>query len=70
MMPPFHTDVGAAFQATVKFAEVLGEIARGRKDNGRPLAAETARQMARNVLDEQGFKWPAHQERKTEQGKP
>ncbi|MCC8949298.1 hypothetical protein H8A97_30405 [Bradyrhizobium sp. Arg62] len=53
-MPPFVKDVGIAFRASVRFAEVLGEIARGRKE----LAAETARQMAREVLDEQGFEWP------------
>ena len=29
---------------------LLGEIARGRFDNGRPLAAEVSRQMARDVL--------------------
>ena len=58
-MPPLVKDVGDAFRASVRFAQVLGEIARGRKDNGRPLAAETARQMAREVLDEQGFRWPS-----------
>lgn len=57
-MPPFHKDVGDAFRASVRFAEVLGEIARGRPDNGRPIAAETARQKAREVLAELGFTWP------------
>jgi len=59
MMPPLVKDVSDAFRASVRFAEVLGEIARGRSDNGRPLPAETARQMAREVLDEQGFRWPS-----------
>lgn len=39
-------------------AFVLGEIARGRIDNGRPLAAETSRQMARTVLGMVGLGWP------------
>jgi hypothetical protein len=37
---------------------VLGEIARGRCDNGRPLAAETSRQMAREALGRVGLGWP------------
>lgn len=37
---------------------VLGEIARGRKDNGRPLGGETARQMARECLDSLDLEWP------------
>jgi hypothetical protein len=41
-----------------RMAYVLGEIARGRCDNGRPLAAETSRQMARTVLDMAGLGWP------------
>ena len=41
-----------------RMAFVLGEIARGRCDNGRPLAAETSRQMARTVLDMTGLGWP------------
>jgi hypothetical protein len=41
-----------------RMAFVLGEIARGRCDNGRPLAAETSRQMARTVLDMAGLGWP------------
>ena len=61
-MPPFHKDVGDAFKASVRFAEVLRKIARGREDCGRPLAGETARQMAREVLDEQGFGWPPEKE--------
>lgn len=38
---------------------VLQEIARGRCDNGRPLAAEIARQMARHVLSTYGIEWPS-----------
>lgn len=37
---------------------VLGEIARGRSDCGRPLAAETSRQMAREVLGHCNRTWP------------
>ena len=37
---------------------VLGEIARGRSDNGRPLAAETSRQLARDCLSRLGLGWP------------
>lgn len=36
----------------------LQVIARGRPDNGRPLAAETARQLARSALIECGVDWP------------
>jgi hypothetical protein len=57
-MPPLVEDVKHAIHSCNRFVEVVGEIARGRKDNGRPLAAETARQMAREVLDELGFVWP------------
>lgn len=35
----------------------LQRIARGRLDNGRPLAAETVRQAARNLLQEMGERW-------------
>lgn len=38
---------------------VMGEIARGRFDNGRPLAAETSRQMARDVFSRCGLEWPS-----------
>jgi hypothetical protein len=41
-----------------RMAFVLGEIALGRCDNERPLAAETSRQMARTVLDMIGLGWP------------
>lgn len=45
---------------------VLGEIARGRVDNGRPLAAETARQMARDVLGHCNRNWPSGNPRNAE----
>lgn len=35
----------------------LKEIALGRKDGGRPLAAEIARQKARAILTEHGIGW-------------
>jgi hypothetical protein len=38
--------------------EVLGEIARGRKDCGKPLNAEEARQLARTTLMSLGRMWP------------
>ena len=38
-------------------AVALSTIAQGRKDNGRPLAAETARQLARSALIENGLDW-------------
>lgn len=47
-----------------ELAEALGEIARGRKDCGRPLAAEAARQIARRALGRQGIGWPAGAARK------
>lgn len=53
-MPPFREDVKTAFGNHNRFAEVLGQIAHGRTDNGRPLAAEKVRQMARDVLVECG----------------
>jgi hypothetical protein len=37
--------------------QVLKEIALGRKDCGRPLAAEVARQKAREVLTKHGIGW-------------
>jgi hypothetical protein len=57
-MPPKIEDVARAFYGTVRMGEVLGQIARGRADNGRPLAAETSRQLAREVLTELGLSWP------------
>lgn len=57
-MPPLVEDVKACFAGHNRMVEVLGEIARGRKDNGRPLAAETSRQMARGVMIELGVCWP------------
>ena len=50
-MPPLVADVKTCFHNHNRFATVLDQIARGR-DDGRPLAAETARQMARDVLEE------------------
>lgn len=53
-MPPLVEDVKTCFRNHNRFAEVLGRIAHGRVDSGRPLAGETARQMAREVLIECG----------------
>lgn len=38
-------------------AITLSQIARGRPDNGRPLAAEPARQLARDALTAVGLDW-------------
>ena len=45
-------------EAQERFTFVLGEIARGRCDNARPLAAEVSRQMAREVLGRHSLEWP------------
>lgn len=47
-----------AFATVAEFARVLGVIAQGRPDCGRPLAAETARQLAREALHAAGRSWP------------
>lgn len=39
------------------FADTLRKIARGRTDNGRPMASERARQIAREALIEWGVQW-------------
>mgnify|MGYP003145000328 CR=1 FL=1 len=41
------------------FTEALAVIAKGRTDNGRPLAAEVARQTARRALLAGGRDWNA-----------
>lgn len=46
------------WEKTERMHFVLGEIARGRCDNGRPLAAEVSRQMARDVLVMLELGWP------------
>lgn len=48
-------DVKTCFRNHNRFVVVLRQIARGRVDNSRPLAAEAARQMARDVLLECGI---------------
>lgn len=42
----------------------LQQIARGRPDNGRPLAAEDARQFAREALIKVGLRWPSNSKQK------
>ena len=49
-MPEHQTMLAAAIV-------VLCKIAHGRTDNGRPLAGETARQLARDMLVEHGVNW-------------
>ena len=52
-----HEHVNDCFATAVRFQDALVEIARGRWDNGRPLAAETARQIARKALTDRGRGW-------------
>lgn len=52
-----HDNIRDAIHGHNRMREVLAEIARGRPDNGRPLAAKTSRQMARSVLIELNLKW-------------
>jgi hypothetical protein len=47
----------AASAAAANLIRALKEIARGRPDNGRPLPAETARQIARLALIDAGINW-------------
>jgi hypothetical protein len=49
-----HEHVSDCFKTAVRFQEALIEIARGRKDNGRALGGETARQLARRALTDMG----------------
>lgn len=44
-------------EAAANFIEALSVIAKGRTDNGRPLAAEVARQTARHALLARGWDW-------------
>jgi hypothetical protein len=44
-------------QADSRITVTLSEIAHGRTDNGRPLAAEIARQKAREALSAAGVDW-------------
>ena len=41
---------------------VLQQIARGREDNGRPMASEKARQLARKTLMEFDISWPGQRQ--------
>lgn len=51
--------VASATAEIVVMRLALMEIARGRTDNGRPIAAETARQNARDVLTALKVDWRA-----------
>lgn len=50
-------NVTQAFDGHNVFAVALSKIALGRDDNGRPLAGETARQLARDALIERKLDW-------------
>lgn len=41
-----------------RYRDILAAIARGRTDNGRPLAGARAQTMARAILAEWGRDWP------------
>jgi hypothetical protein len=56
-MAKLQDDVKAAFQGHNVLAVALSKIARGRPDNGRPLPAETSRQLARGVITSLGMDW-------------
>ena len=49
--------VSDCFKTAVCFQEALAKIARGRTDNGLPLARETARQIARKAMTDMGRSW-------------
>lgn len=53
----FRENVKDAFAGHNALALTLSKIARGRADNGRPIAAEMARQFARDTLTELGLDW-------------
>jgi hypothetical protein len=50
-------NITSAIRGHVEMAVALSKIARGRDDNGRPLAAEKARQLARDTLTELELDW-------------
>ena len=52
-----HEHVNDCFKTAVRFQEALTEIARGRKDNGRALGGETARQIARKAMTDMNRSW-------------
>jgi len=52
-----HEHMSDCFKSAVCFQEALAEIARGRKDNGRALGGEIARQIARTALTERNRDW-------------
>lgn len=56
-MANLQDDVKAAFRGHNALAVALSKIARGRPDNGRPLAAEYSRQLAREVISGLGMDW-------------
>lgn len=56
----------SANEAGYKALEVLGQIARGREDCGKPYNAEEVRQMARTTLLSLGLRWPQNSTLQTE----
>lgn len=49
--------INDCFKTAVCFQEALAKIARGRKDSGRPLAGEVARQIARKAMTDMNRSW-------------
>jgi hypothetical protein len=50
-------NVSEAISGHNALAVALSQIAQGRPDNGRPIAAEAARQLARETLTSIGLDW-------------
>jgi hypothetical protein len=53
----FRDDVSMSINGHNVLAIALSKIARGRVDNGRPMAAEDARQLARSTLTDLKLDW-------------
>lgn len=55
--PALPANTGMASGMLTAFERALAKIARGRTDNGRPLAGEAARQIAREALTQHDREW-------------
>ncbi len=58
----FEDDAKEAAKEIVILRCALVKIAKGRSDNGRPLPAETTRQIARRTLIDIGLDWPVRRD--------
>lgn len=52
-----HDNIRDAIRGHNRMREVLAQIARDHKNNGRVIHPETAQEMARDVLNELNLKW-------------